>query len=93
MNDTKITYNDLRSNDLWCIGYLILILLDSEFANCYSFNPNNVTKIIHFDPEKFLVLYKNLCGQNRIDENLIYVLNKVIGIERFFSGNHLIIFR
>lgn len=86
INDSQVTYSDLRSNDLWCIGYLMLILLDGDFISCYSFNHTNKKKLTSFDSAKFLVLYKNLCGQQLVDENMVYVLNTLLGLDRFLSG-------
>lgn len=86
-NDTGIDYVDLRSNDLWCLSFLILILFEFKFAGCYTFDPRSEGALITFDVRLFIGLYKAFCERFAHDANLIYVLNSLLGIERFGEGS------
>ena len=79
INDTGIEYNDLRSNDLWCLTYLVLITFNFEFAKCYTFDPTNDTKIVGFKIAEFIKIYKTFCEKFQDDKNLIYVMNSLLG--------------
>lgn len=85
-NDTGIDYVDLRSNDLWCLTYLILITFDFKFASCYTFNPTNEDSLIAFNVKLFIEVYKSFCEKFAHDANLIYVMNSLLGIGRFSEG-------
>jgi hypothetical protein len=82
-NDTGINYIDLRSNDLWCLTYLILITFDFKFATCYAFDSSNKKNLISFNVALFIELYKSFCQKVSYDENFIYVVNSLLGMERF----------
>ena len=85
-NDTGVDYEDLRSNDMWCLGYLILISLDFEFAGLYRFDPKSEHDLISFDVDRFLPKYKQFCERFSSDQNFIYVMNSLLGLERFSEG-------
>ena len=85
-NDSDIDYIDLRSNDLWCMTFLLLITFDYNFASCYSYNPKQPMVLLNFNKERFINLYKNFCEEFKTDENLIYVCNSLFGMKRFDKG-------
>ena len=88
-NDSGIDYVDLRSNDLWCLTYLMLITFDFKFATCYKFNSKNKNELISFNIDQFIVLYKSFCESIAHDENFIYVMNSLLGMERFSESTRL----
>lgn len=85
-NDTGVDYVDLRSNDLWCLTYLMLIAFQFKFAACYSFDSTRKDSLIRFDSARFVRLYKAFCGKCAHDANLIHVVNSLLGVERFSQG-------
>ena len=85
-NDSGITYDDMRSNDTWSICFLLLLTHNPNFAYCYTYRKENKDgTLINFN----LVLFKKLLDKFERkfndDRNLIWVIHRMIGHEKFDS--------
>lgn len=76
----------MRGNDLWMMGYFILMSFNADFAKCYTYKPKRPSSPIVFNVSKFLELYKGFCVRFELDSHLIHVLNEMLGMNRFSEG-------
>jgi hypothetical protein len=83
-NDSGVNYEDLRSNDIWSLGFLLLLTHNPNFAYCYKYRiETSDNSLIEFDPQLFKKLFSKFCRKNETDPNLIYVLRQMMGLKKF----------
>ena len=84
MNDSGVNVTDMQSNDIWCIMFLILLIYDPRFVNCYLFSRSERgRRTISFNLEEFVKLFNKFLCACELDQNFCYVIKKLCKIERF----------
>jgi len=88
-NDSGVSYEDLRSNDAWSLGFLLLLTHNPNFAYCYKYRvETSDNSLIEFDPQLFVKFFNKFCRRNKDDQNLIYVLRQMMGLKKFEGSKH-----
>lgn len=83
-NDSGVNYEDLRSNDTWSLGFLLLLTHNPNFAYCYRYRQETSDgSIIEFNQKLFLKFFNKFCRKNEEDKNLIYVLRQMMGLKKY----------
>lgn len=92
-NDSGVSYEDLRSNDMWSLGFLLLLTHNPNFAYCYKYRlETSDDSLIEFDSKLYVKLFRKFCRRNETDKNLIYVLQQMMGFRKF-EGSRRLTFR
>ena len=81
-----INKRDLLSNDIFCITFLTLTICNSEFIKVFSYLTNHRDTLVKFDRKQFKTLILNFMFNISHDKNLVFVLKKLLQIEKFDSG-------
>lgn len=93
-NDSGVNYEDLQSNDMWCIAFLLLLTHNHSFGKSYTYQDTNQDKIlIKFHPNSFKKYFDRFCKKYDYDRNLIYVLKRMVGYRKFEQSTLLTIRR
>lgn len=85
-----INKKDLVSHDIFCIVYIVLNLCNGEFFDCFNFYKGNREHLISFNREKFQDLLTGLIFHISHDRELVWVLKKLLCVEKFKSGNYFL---
>ena len=86
-NDSGISYEDLRSNDMWSLAFLLLLTHNPRFGFCYTFREQNSDgSLISFNHNLFKKLFGKFMRKFPEDKNLIYVLKQMVGYRKFESS-------
>ena len=81
-NDTGVTYEDLQSNDMYSMAFLLLLTHNHSFGKSYTYSEKNEDKtLIKFHPNIFQKYFDRFCKKYDYDRNLIYVLKKWLDIK------------
>lgn len=84
INDSGITFEDMRSNDVWSLAFLLLLTHSPKFAYCYHYGHENAGgEDITFNAGLFKTLFKKVLKKYKEDENFCYVLSRMVGWDRF----------
>lgn len=75
------------SNDIFCLVFSLLIMCDKRFAKCYSYVRKHSDCLVKFNREYFKDLFNDLMFSVSDDKNLVFVLKKLLDIEKYKSGN------
>lgn len=90
-NDSGVSYEDLRSNDTWSLGFLLLLTHNPNFAYCYKYrSETSDNTLIEFDQKLFVKLFGKFTRKNQDDPNLIYVLRRMMGVPKYEGSKKLI---
>lgn len=81
-----INKNDLISQDLFCILYIVLNLCNGEFFECYNFYQGDRQNLISFNREKFKETLGGFIFHISHDRELVWVFKKLLCIEKYNSG-------
>lgn len=91
-NDSGVDYEDLRSNDVFVLGFIILLTHNPDFAYCYKYRKKTSDGfLIEFDKNLFIKLFSKFTKTQRNDSNLVYVLRKLLGLRKYESRKSLIV--
>jgi hypothetical protein len=91
-NDSGVDYEDLRSNDTWSLGFLLLLTHNPNFAYCYKYRKETSDEsLIEFDKKLFIKLFSKFTRKNQDDPNLIYVLRQMMGLKKYEGSKFLIV--
>ena len=83
-NDSGVTLQDMQSNDVWSILFMLLLTHNFRFANCYSYTSEDpFGPVISFDVKLFKNLFITVLRAYELDRNFCYVLNSLCKFERF----------
>ena len=83
-NDSGVSAADMRSNDLWCIVFLILIIYEPRFIGCYKFpRDDQGRRSIVFDSEQFVKLLEKFLCACELDQNFSFVIKKLCNYDLF----------
>ena len=86
INDSGITFEDMRSNDVWSLSFLLLLTYSPKFAYCYHYGHENAGgEDITFNQALFKTLFAKVLRKYKEDENFCYVLSRMVGWSRFES--------
>ena len=84
MNDSGVTFEDMRSNDIWSILFLLLLTHNPKFSFCYTYREQNKDgDIIKFDSSLFKKLFERVLRKYENDLNFCFVIKEMIGFHRF----------
>lgn len=88
-NDTGVNYEDLQSNDMWSIAFLLLLTHNHSFGKSYTYREENQDNtLIKFHPNIFKKYFDRFCKKYEYDRNLIYVLKRMVGYQKFEKSNN-----
>jgi len=91
-NDSGVSYEDLRSNDTWSLGFLLLLTHNPNFAYCYKYRKETSNdSLIEFDKQLYVKLFNKFKRKNADDPNLIYVMSKMMGFKKYQGSKSLIL--
>ena len=85
-----INKKTLQSNDIFCLVFTLLTLCNGNFSKCFTYLGNHKDCLIKFDRIKFKNFFNDFMFSISSDKNLIFVIKKLINIEKYDSGKNLI---
>ena len=79
----------MKSNDIFCLVYSLLIVCDPRFSKCFSYIGRHNECLVKFNRQYFKDLFNDLMFSISDDKNLVFVLKKLLDIEKYKSGKRI----
>lgn len=85
--DEEVGVEDLVSNDIFCIVYIVLNLCNNDFSECYEFNPAYSQSLVRFNRKMFLEVVSGFFFHISHDSELVWVFKQLLCLGKFRTGN------
>lgn len=81
-----INKEELQSNDVFCLVFSLLVLCDRSFVKCFTYLASHSDALIRFNRPMFCDLLGRFFLNISDDKNLVFVLKKLINVDKYKSG-------